>query len=311
MLLNMLLVLRITNYFFLIALIFTTGCDSKRSQVPENIHEAGEMVLIKGGKFRMGNETIADASPILEQEISDFYMQKHEVTNAQFRRFVEATGYKTLAERNGGSYVFTIPFEENSLSIPNAPWWHFRPKASWKNPTGKKELKTEKDFEPAIHIAYEDACAYCDWLGARLPTEAEWEYAVTLNGEVNEKNIWQGNFPYENKAEDGFEKTSPTGSFPTGKIGLHDMNGNVWEWCADYYHENWYKIAQNLTVENRKKGAQKPYDSHALYDTVRVIRGGSYLCADNFCKGYRSFSRMRSDVNMTFGHIGFRCVKQK
>src|SRR5690606_3339225 len=137
------------------------------------------------------------------------------------------------------------------------------------------------------------------------------EYAATLNGEVNEKNIWQGNFPYENKAEDGFEKTSPVGSFPAGEIGLYDMNGNVWEWCADYYHENWYKIAQNLTAENRKKGAKKPYDSYALYDTVRIIRGGSYLCADNFCKGYRSFSRMRSDVKMTFGHIGFRCAKQK
>ena len=145
----------------------------------------------------------------------------------------------------------------------------------------------------------------------RLPTEAEWEYAATLNGEVSEKNIWQGNFPYENKTEDRFERTSPVGSFLAGKLGLHDMNGNVWEWCADYYHADWYKLAENLSIEERKNGPKKPYDPYALYNTVRVIRGGSYLCADNFCTSYRPFTRMRSDVKMTFGHIGFRCVRDK
>lgn len=259
----------------------------------------------------MGNEKLADASPALEQEVSDFYLQKYEVTNAQFRKFVEATGYKTLAERNGGSYVFTVPFQEDSFSIPNAPWWHFVKQASWKNPTGKKHLEVTNDFEPATHIAYEDACAYCDWLDMRLPTEAEWEYAATLNGEVSEKNIWQGNFPYENKTEDRFERTSPVGSFLAGKLGLHDMNGNVWEWCADYYHADWYKLAENLSIKERKNGPKKPYDPYTLYDTVRVIRGGSYLCADNFCTSYRPFTRMRSDVKMTFGHIGFRCVRDK
>lgn len=298
-------------YIISIVLVFLGSCHTKPSHVPENINEAEETVWIKGGKFSMGNEKIADASPILEQTISDFYIQKYEVTNLQFRKFVEATGYPTLAERNGGSYVFTVPFVEDSLTIPNAPWWHFTYNASWKNPTGKRELSTENNFEPVTHIAYEDACAYCDWQGMRLPKEAEWEYAAALNGEGNDKNIWQGNFPYENKTEDGFVRTSPVGSFPAGKIGLYDMNGNMWEWCADYYHEDWYQLSQTLSVAERKNGPKKAYDSYALYDTVRVIRGGSYLCADNFCTGYRSFSRMRSDVKMTFGHIGFRCVRDK
>lgn len=283
---------------------------NQASDIPQNIEEANELVWIEGGKYQMGDENTPDAYPLIAQEIQGFWMHKYEVTNAQFNEFVNATHYITLAEKNGGSYVFVENGVEDSLSIPGAPWWRYRQAASWRNPRGDKNIKGIHDFSPVTHIAYEDACAYCDWLEMRLPTEAEWEFAAQQNGEVPDKNIWQGNFPYENKNSDGFIYTSPVGSFPAGKKGLHDINGNVWEWCSDYYHANWYVMANQLPFNERYKGPKKPYDPSAPYDSARVIRGGSFLCAENYCTGYLPFTRMRSQTDMTFGHIGFRCVKR-
>ena len=237
-------------------------------------------------------------------------MQKYEVTNAQFGVFVKASGYITLAEKNGGSYVFDPNAKADTMSIPGAPWWKYTSAANWKNPQGNKNITTENNYLPVAHIAYTDACAYCDWLGMRLPTEAEWEFAARGDGEKIEQNIWQGNFPYENKNLDGFSKTAPVGSFPPGKNGLYDINGNVWEWCADYYHASWYIMAVQLPIGLRSNGPDRAYDPSSPYDETRVIRGGSFLCSDNYCTGYLPFTRMRSSVERTFEHIGFRCVKR-
>lgn len=147
----------------------------------------------------------------------------------------------------------------------------------------------------------------------RLPTEAEWEYASRADGEkkTGDRNTWEGIFPVENSLEDGFEGTSPAGSFPAGKAGLHDISGNVWEWCADRYHEGWYVLAQDIPLVQRRYGPKLGYDPTLPYGETFVIRGGSYLCAENYCTGYLPFTRMRSDTSMTFGHIGFRCVRSR
>lgn len=285
--------------------LFLSGCFLPQNKTPKNITEASSLVWVPEGHYRMGSGV-----KTLEQEIPGFWMQAYEVSYLQFSIFAEETGYQSLAERNGGSYVFFENGKSDSTTLPNAPWWHFVQDANWKNPNPATGYQPS-DFEPVTHIAYVDACAYCEWLEMRLPTEAEWEYAAAINGEQADKNIWQGNFPYENKAEDGFAYTAPLGSFSAGKLGLYDMQGNVWEWCSDYYHANWYALAQQMPLAMRRVGPSLPFDESAPYDTMRVIRGGSYLCAENYCKGYETSTRMRSDVRMSFGHIGFRCVKEK
>ena len=289
--------------FFIVLFL---GCRNN-SQVPHSLSDSQTLVWIEGGSYEMGTGN----EQTLKQTIPGFWMQKYEVTHLQFQEFVKATGYVTFAEKKGGSYVFSELLQEDSLSIPGAPWWKFVSGANWKKPTGQKNSTESTDNLPVVHIAYEDACAYCDWLQMRLPTEAEWEYAAKKNGEMPQKNSWQGNFPYENKLTDGYAFTAPVGTFGAGNMGLCDMNGNVWEWCSDYYHEDWYGIGKQLPTEQRIKGPYRPYDPSAPYDEMRVIRGGSYLCSENYCTGYLPTTRMRSDVKMTFGHIGFRCVKNK
>jgi len=297
------------SFLAIVFVIFSTfGC--RKSHVPKSLHEAGALVWIEGGNFEMGKNGVTDASPTITQKIDGFLMQKYEVTNMQFDAFVQATNYVTLAERNGGSYIFNPGARADSMSIPGAPWWKYIPGAYWKNPQGDKNITAYHHFLPVAHIAYEDACAYCDWLDMSLPTEAEWEFAAKNDGEKTTQNIWQGNFPYENKKQDGFEGAAPVGSFPAGKNGLYDINGNVWEWCADYYHAAWYVMATQLAVELRTKGPNRSYDPSSPYNETRVIRGGSFLCSDNYCTGYLPFTRMRSSVESTFEHIGFRCVRR-
>lgn len=298
-------------YLFLLCASLCSSFSCKQtSDIPQNIEEASKLVWIEGGAYKMGNENTPDASPLIDQKIQGFWIQKYEVTNLQFHQFVEATNYITLAEKNGGSYVFDVNGTDSTF-LSAAPWWKFKKNANWRNPNGEKNITVSDNYLPVAHIAYVDACAYCEWLNMRLPTEAEWEFVARENGDVADKNIWQGNFPFENKNTDGFLYTSPVGSFAVGRKGLHDMNGNVWEWCSDYYHSNWYTLAADFPEKLRVEGPTKPYDPAMPHDTFRVIRGGSYLCSENFCTGYLPSSRMRSQVNMTFGHIGFRCVKEK
>ena len=271
----------------------------------------GELVKIKGGKTTIGNANFEDAQPLLQVKVYSFQIQKNEVTNAQFAQFVAATNYQTLAEKNGGSFVFQLDFPKDSTELENSPWWEFTEGANWKHPQGANSSIQGKENYPAIHIGYEDACAYCAWLEMRLPTEVEWEYAARQNGEVTQFNNWQGNFPYENTLSDGFMEAAPVGNYPAGKLGLYDMQGNVWEWCLDSYHAHAYHYASESKILSYKPLVPTGFDPYFQNEETKVIRGGSFLCAENSCRGYALGMRMRSSVEMTFSHIGFRGVKGK
>lgn len=267
------------------------------------------LVWVEGGIMTIGNEEFTDAQPTFEVNVKGFWIQQREVTNKEFEDFVKATNYKTLAERNGGSYVFSTQRDSNDLE--GADWWKFNENASWKNPYGNDSLPDNFAQHPAVHIAYEDACAYCEWLNMRLPTEIEWETAARQNGEVENYNIWQGNFPDYNTISDGFLFTAPVESFSPGTLGIYDMQGNVWEWCLDPYHQNAYFYAKQWGANSDESIVPRYYDEFSPDEETRVIRGGSFLCAENSCSGYKIGIRMRSSVKMTFQHIGFRCAKGK
>jgi formylglycine-generating enzyme required for sulfatase activity len=298
------------------------------------------MVFIPGGTFRMGSEearfpegTCAegtccgnlDSQPIHEVEVDGFWMDRTPVTNAQFARFVKETGYLTVAEkpdyaiRKGpGSFVFRprpgIEDYKNHLL-----WWDFVEGANWRNPEGPGSSIDGKDNHPVVQVCWEDAEAYAKWAGKRLPTEAEWEYAA--RGGLDQKkyvwgdelrlddkwmaNIWQGRFPYENTKADGFYATSPVGTFPANGFGLYDMSGNIWQWCSDWYHKDYYQDSPR----RNPAGPTASYDPSEPGVPKRVQRGGSFLCSDAYCKGYLPGSRGRGQPNSAANHIGFRCVR--
>lgn len=293
-----------------IILIFFLASCQPYPKPPSTIEKADQLIWVEGGTFIMGNSQQLDAQPLFEQKVEGFWMQAYEVSNALFYEFVIATNYLTLAEINGGSYIFDSNFhDQDSARLKDAPWWKFQHNASWKNPNGKQAIDVKNSFLPVTHIAYEDACAFCTWKGMRLPSEIEREYVAQKDNNSNNFNHWQGNFPYQNTVLDGFETLAPIGSFPAGKLGFYDLRGNVWEWCADPYHAQAYIFGEKW--ENKSSEALVPsyYDLASPNDTTYVIRGGSYLCAANFCQGYHASQRMRSSAKMTFAHIGFRCVK--
>lgn len=293
------------------------------------------MVYIKGGTFSMGAEDFADASPIHEVTVDGFWMDEHEVTNAQFARFVAATGYQTVAERpldpkefpdvpldvlQPGSAVFTPPDEQVSLRN-YLQWWKYVAGASWRQPEGPGSSISGREDEPVVHIAYEDAAAFAKWAGKRLPTEAEWEYAAR-GGKYDSKyywgnelkpggewvaNVYQGNFPVRDVAEDGFKGVAPVKSFRPNGYGLYDMDGNVWEWCSDYYHPDYYRRSPS----NNPKG---PADSHDPLEpglVKRVQRGGSFLCNEQYCERYIAGSRGKGEVSSGSNNLGFRCVSDE
>ncbi|QNL50404.1 formylglycine-generating enzyme family protein [Olivibacter sp. SDN3] len=293
----------------------------------------GKMVLIKGGDFRMGSTEFADAQPIHDVTISDFWMDEHEVTNAQFAKFVEATGYITVAERAlnpedfpgvsrdllvPGSAVFSPPEEQVNLNN-HLQWWKYVPGASWRHPKGPGS--TIEDNDPVVHVSYEDAEAFAKWAGKRLPTEAEWEYAARA-GKKDQTfywgndlkpdgkwvaNVYQGNFPTKNTGEDGFEETAPVKSFPANAFGLYDMDGNVWEWCSDYYRPDTYKNS----VKDNPKGPSDSYDPTEPGLVKRVQRGGSFLCNEQYCERYKAGSRGKGEVSSASNNLGFRCVSDQ
>lgn len=204
-------------------------------------------------------------------------------------------------------------------------WWHWVPGASWKSPEGKGSIITERMDLPVVHISFADAIAYCKWAGKRLPTEAEWEFAARSclkskryawgdelrpNGKFM-ANTWQGNFPNENKAEDGFSGTSPVKKFDPNCYGLYDMIGNVWEWTSDWYDSEAYvKISSNKISQN-PKGPDKPSDPDEPYSIKRVVKGGSFLCSENYCVNYRPSARRGQAYDSGTSNIGFRCVRDK
>jgi formylglycine-generating enzyme len=304
------------------------------------------MVWIPSGTFMMGadnNQAAQDEYPKHAVQLNGFWMDVTEVTNAQFQKFVEATHYVTIAERVptwedmkkqlppdtpkppdsvfvAGSLVFQKA--ENEVSLNDyGQWWVFLKGANWRHPQGEKSNLKGKEQYPVVHIAWEDAMAYCKWAGKRLPTEAEWEYAARggRQGQIfpwgNEPvdsgspkaNSWQGKFPYLNLKKDGFEGLAPTKSFAPNDYGLYDMAGNVWEWCFDWYHPDYYKN-DNGKIANNPQGPLSSFDPDEPFMPKKVVRGGSFLCNDAYCSGYRVARRMKSSMDTGLEHTGFRCV---
>jgi formylglycine-generating enzyme len=298
------------------------------------------MVRIPGGEFWMGcdDPAMPDARPFHRVRLSGFWIDKTEVTNAQFARFVRATGYLTVAERKPdprefpgappenlvpGSLVFTPPRGKVSLTSVYR-WWRYQPGANWRHPEGPGSDRKGRENHPVVHVAWEDAAAYARWAGKRLPTEAEWEFAA--RGGLDRKrycwgnelkpggkwqaNIWQGHFPDENRAEDGFRGTAPVGSFPPNGYGLYDMAGNVWEWCADWYRPDYYgELAARKQVAVNPMGPASSEDPGEPGIAKRVQRGGSFLCCDQYCSRYIVGARGKGAVDSGTSHVGFRCVR--
>ncbi|MPY89132.1 MAG: SUMF1/EgtB/PvdO family nonheme iron enzyme [Luteitalea sp.] len=306
--------------------------EQQARKTPDDSSNEG-MVWIEGGTFRMGSEEFPDAQPLHTVTVSSFWMDEYEVTNAQYARFVDETGYVTVAERPldpsdypgvpeeklvPGSAVFAPPSHQVSLSNP-LQWWEYVPGASWQHPEGPDSSLDGREDEPVVHIAYEDAEAYAEWAGQRLPTEAEWEFAAR-GGKGRQKyywgdelkpngtwaaNIFQGRFPHGNTVADGFARAAPVKSFPPNGYGLYDMEGNVWEWCQDYYRPDYYE----RSPRDSPQGPSDSYDPNEPGATKRVQRGGSFLCSDEYCLRYRPGSRGNGEVSSATNNLGFRCVR--
>ncbi|WP_350287733.1 formylglycine-generating enzyme family protein [uncultured Croceitalea sp.] len=317
--------------------------------VPDSVETFEGMVWVPGGVFQQGavngdNMAMGHEKPSHPVAVDGFFMDVAEVTNAQFAEFVAHTGYITLAERKvnweemkkqlpehtpkphdsvmqPGSLVFRKVEVSNLQDF--SQWWKWTLGANWRQPNGPKSTIRGKENEPVVHIAYEDAVAYCDWKGHRLPTEAEWEYAarggndnsIYFWGNAFEElpkmaNTWTGTFPSTNDTQDGFELRAPVKSFQPNAYGLYDMAGNVWEWTSDWYNSRYYKQANdsgNLLVN--PKGAIEAYNVGNPYVQERVIKGGSFLCNQSYCASYRLSSRMATTVDSSLEHLGFRTVK--
>jgi len=314
---------------------------------PSGDSSTAGMVYIPGGTFDMGgdnDQAAADEYPKHKVTVSPFYMDATEVTNAQFRKFVEATKYITTAERKpdweevkktvppgtpkpdesllvAASLVFTPtdgPVDLNNFSA----WWKWVPGANWKQPEGPGSSIVGKDNYPVVQVSWDDAVAYCKWAGKRLPTEAEWEFAARgglvnaiyswgnepVNSGKPKCNSWEGKFPYFNEKKDGFATLAPGKNFAPNGYGLYDMSGNVWEWCNDWFDYNYYSTLKGKTTIN-PQGPSKSYDPEDLYSPKKSLRGGSFLCNDSYCSGYRAARRMKSSPDTGLEHTGFRCVK--
>jgi formylglycine-generating enzyme len=333
----------IISSFFLFGILLTTFWVSKEALRIKHLRDAtvaassplsGDMVWIAPGKFTMGaNDGQEDEKPLHDVKVDGFWMDKTEVTNEQFARFVAATGYVTVAERiptatdfpgvpaenlKAGAATFTPPPQAVSLDNP-AQWWSYTPGASWRHPSGPNSGIEGLEKYPVVQVCWDDAMAYGRWAGKRLPTEAEWEFAAR-GGRVHETyvwgrekvpggkwmaNIWQGAFPGENTGEDGFKGTAPVGSFPANGYGLFDMAGNVWEWCADWYRADYYQKSPH----QNPPGPETSLDPDEPGVMKRVTRGGSFMCSDLYCKGYRPSARMKTSPDTALANTGFRCAR--
>jgi sulfatase modifying factor 1 len=291
------------------------------------------MVLIKGGTYSMGSTAFADSKPVHTVKVNDFYMDEHEVTNEQFAQFVKATGHITVAEREldpadfpnvpkdkllPGSAVFIAPTAKVELN-DYMQWWKYIVGADWKHPEGPASSINGREQHPVVQVCYEDALAYANWAGKRLPTEAEWEYAARSgkhNGDYywgaelkpNGKwvaNIFQGNFPDKNTKEDGYAATAPVKSFPANAYKLFDMDGNVWEWCSDFYRPDYYAVS----AKENPRGPVNSYDPEEPGVEKHVQRGGSFICSDQYCIRYKAGSRGKGETGSAGNNLGFRCVK--
>jgi formylglycine-generating enzyme len=307
------------------------------------------MAWVPGGEFTMGTDSKLgrpEEKPAHRVRVDGFWMDETEVTNAQFRRFVDSTGYVTTAEkapsveailrqsRPGtppppkeklvpGSLVFTPTSGPVSLD-DYSQWWKWTPGASWRHPEGPESSLEGREGHPVVQVSWDDAVAYAKWAGKRLPTEAEWELAARggldgkdyvwgdkppgLGGKWR-ANIWQGHFPYQNRVEDGYERTAPVKSYEPNGYGLYDMAGNVWEWCSDFYRADLYALRSGQGMVANPTGPPSSFDPRHPFASERVQRGGSFLCSDRFCCRYRPSARQGCSSDTGMSHLGFRCVK--
>jgi formylglycine-generating enzyme len=306
------------------------------------------MVWISGGEFSMGaqdppdmddvgmNATL-DSRPVHRVYIDGFFMDKTDVTNAQFAKFVQATAYVTVAERTpraedfpgappqnlvAGSVVFSPPDHAVPLN-DYFQWWNYVRGANWRHPLGPKSNIVGKDNYPVIQVAYEDAVAYAKWTGKRLPTEAEWEFAArgglagkpyVWGDEFRPKGRWmanthQGHFPDKDTGGDGYAGISPVAMFPANEYGLCDMAGDVWQWTSDWYRPDYYKqlVAQGGVAHN-PEGPESAFDPAEPGHAKKAQRGGSFLCTDQYCSRYMVGTRGKGDIDTGTNHLGFRCV---
>ena len=302
---------------------FTMGCEDPR-RLPHG-----------------GPDPMPDARPIHKVSVDPFWMDQVEVTNRQYAAFVKATGYITVAERTpkaedfpgappdnlvAGSVVFSPPSREVPLD-DHYQWWSYVKGASWQHPEGPKSSIDRREDYPVIHIAYADAEAFAKWAGKRLPTESEWEFAARggLTGKTYAwgdefrpggkwmANTWQGNFPVKDTGADGFVGVAPVAQFPSNGYGLFDMAGNVWEWCSDWYRNDGYaectSAAGNDGIVRNPRGPESSFDPAEPRERKRVHRGGSFLCAENYCARYMIGTRGKGELSTASNHLGFRCVK--
>ncbi len=317
--------------------------------LPSNIKAPEGMVWIPGGEFMQGaipgdQFAMSHEKPAHKVAVDGFFMDVHEVTNAQFAKFVKETGYVTVAEREidweemkkqlpegtpkphdsimrPGSLVF----KKTKSSVPNlydfSQWWKWTIGANWKHPDGPESSIKGRENDPVVHIAFEDARAYCEWAGRRLPTEAEWEYAARAGrekeayywgGDVPElskmANTWNGEFPVTNTNSDGFERRAPVQSYPPNGFGLYDMAGNVWEWTRDWYNTDYYNELSKNEVSVNPEGADTAYNATNPYAREKVMKGGSFLCNASYCASYRISSRMATSLDSSLEHLGFRTM---
>ncbi|HTZ27783.1 MAG TPA: formylglycine-generating enzyme family protein [Streptosporangiaceae bacterium] len=291
-----------------------------------------DMTWVPGGTFLMGSaDFYPEERPVLSVSVGGFWIDEAPVTVAEYRRFIAATGYVTVAERPPDPADY--PDADPALLVPGSlvfrrtggpvdlrdfrNWWAYLPGADWRHPGGPRTSCRGRDEHPVTHVAYADAQAYAAWAEKELPTEAEWEYAARggLDGAVYAwgdefaphgqmmANTWQGRFPWENLCTDGYEGTSPVGSFPANGYGLYDMTGNVWEWTSDRFSPRHVRAAAG--------GCCGPHSRHAgvsARQRLKVIKGGSHLCAPNYCLRYRPAARQSESIDTSTCHLGFRCV---
>ena len=331
--------------FNLLLFLMILSCNPNTETAPEG------MVWIPGGTFYQGalesdSYAMNHEKPRHEVKVNGFFMDITEVTNKDFRKFIDQTNYITVAERKveweeiksqlpenttkphdsilqPGSLVF----KKTKTPLKNLndffQWWKWKIGASWLNVTGENDnYDNVSENLPVVHVSYIDALAYCEWAGKRLPTEAEWEYAARANNKNYiytwgndvknlhlKANTWDGEFPVNNSLKDGYERRSPVKSFPANNFGLYGMAGNVWEWTSDWYNVNYYNdLSKNKGVCDNPGGPLRAYNPNNIYIQEKVIKGGSFLCNQSYCNSYRISAKMGSSTDSSLEHLGFRTV---
>jgi formylglycine-generating enzyme required for sulfatase activity len=332
---------------FFFTSIHSECCCSKLPPRFASLSAPQGMVWVPGGEFNMGSddkEAKNDEKPLHRVKVSGFWIDATPITNQQFKAFVEATGYITTAEKAPTleEIMAQVPpgtpppapellvaaslvFKPSTQAVPltnHHYWWEWKAGANWKRPLGPDSSIEGKEDHPVVQISWFDAIAYANWAGKRLPTEAEWEFAarggkdhmtyIWGNEEFSEEkpqaNIWQGHFPYKSTKPNGYFGTTAVKTYLPNAYGLYDMAGNVWQWCSDYYHAGYYAQEAKKGLSIDPIGSLTSLDPQEPYASKRVHRGGSFLCHQSYCKGYRIAARMKTCPDTSLNHLGFRCV---